>query len=168
VSAPIPPANGSSPIDRVLAHLEGVHRSGDGWMARCSHHSDRQASLSIKEGDAGRVLLHCHAGCDTRSVVESAGLAWVDLFPPGSRERFKPRVWKGAITMNPNGRPALASFGDDQVAALLGELARLARVRGTLDKRIVEQLRGVAQAVGVSPERLAEAARAALATDEPA
>lgn len=70
--------------------------------------------------------------------------------------------------MNAQGRPALASFGDDQVAALLGELARLAKVRGTLDKRIGAALKVVGEAVGVSSERLAEAARAALATEEPA
>jgi hypothetical protein len=165
---PSPKPNSSTPIDRVLSHFEGVHRSGAGWMARCPHHDDRYASLSVKEGVDGTVLLHCHAGCDTRSVVESAGLAWVDLFPPGSRERFKSRTWKGVITMNAQGRPAVASFGDDQVAALLGELARLAKVRGTLDKRIGAALKVVGEAVGVSSERLAEAARAALATEEPA
>jgi hypothetical protein len=156
------------PIDRVLSHLEGVRRSGPGWVAKCPHHNDRQASLSIKEGDGGTVLLHCFAGCGTADVVVSAGLAFVDLFPPGSRERLKPRVWMGVIPMNPNGRPALASFGDDRVAALLGELARLAKVRGTLDKPVATASKTVAAAVGVSPERLTEAARAAIETEEPA
>jgi hypothetical protein len=156
------------PIDNVLGHLQGVRRSGADWVARCPHHEDKQASLSVKEGDGGTVLLHCFAGCGTADVVVSAGLAFVDLFPPGSRERLKPRVWMGVIPMNPSGRPALASFGDDQVAALLGELARLAKVRGTLDKRIGAALKVVGEAVGVSSERLAEAARAALATEEPA
>jgi hypothetical protein len=156
------------PIDHVLSHLQGVRRSGEGWMARCSHHSDRQASLSIKEGSDGKVLLHCHAGCDTRSVVESAGLSWTDLFPPGHRERFRTRTWAGVIPMGPNGRPALECMGDDRAAAILGELARLARVRGTLDRPVGTALKAVAAAVGVSPERLTEAARAALATEEPA
>lgn len=156
------------PIDNVLGHLQGVRRSGVGWVARCPHHEDKQASLSVKEGDGGTVLLHCFAGCGTADVVVSAGLAFVDLFPPGSRERLKPRVWMGVIPMNSNGRPALASFGDDRVAALLGELARLAKVRGTLGKPAATALKAVAAAVGVSPERLTEAARAALATEEPA
>jgi hypothetical protein len=156
------------PIDNVLGNLQGVRRSGAGWVARCPHHEDKQASLSVKEGDGGTVLLHCFAGCGTADVVVSAGLAFVDLFPPGSRERLKPRVWLGVIPMGLNGRPALASFGDDRVAALLGELARLAKVRGTLDKPAATALKAVAAAVGVSPERLTEAARAALATEEPA
>jgi hypothetical protein len=156
------------PIDNVLGHLQGVRRSGAGYMAKCSHHDDRQASLSIREKDDGTVLIHCHRGCPNLDVVTSAGLAWVDLFPPGSRERFKSRTWLGVIPMGPNGRPTLECMGDDRVAALLGELARLAKVRGTLDKRIGAALKVVGEAVGVSSERLAEAARAALATEEPA
>jgi hypothetical protein len=144
------PNTSVSPLDRVLSHLAGVRRSGDAYVAKYPHHDDKQASLSIKEGDDGRVLLHCFAGCGTADVVVSAGLAFVDLFPPGSRERFKPRVWQGGIPMAPHGRPALAAFGDDQVAALLGEVARLSYVRGTLDKPIAQALRTVAGAVGVT------------------
>jgi hypothetical protein len=156
------------PIDRVLAHLEGVRRSGDGWTARCPHHDDRQASLSIKEGADGRVLLHCFAGCGNADVVVSAGLAFVDLFPPRSRERWQPRVWVGGVPMAPHGRPALRSLGDDVAASLLAELTRLAHVRGKLNPRVAAAVRVVAEAVGVSAERLTEAVRAALATEEPA
>lgn len=162
------PANSSAPIDRVLAHLDGVHRSGAGWMARCPHHGDRQASLSVREADDGKVLVHCHAGCANADIVMSAGLSFPDLFPAGTRERSKSRTWMGVITMNAQGRPALAAFGDDRVAALLGELARLSRVRGTLDKPVATALRALAAAVGVSPERLTEAVRGALATEESA
>jgi hypothetical protein len=165
VSAPIPPANGRSPIDRVLAHLEGVRRSGTGWVARCPHHTDRQASLSLKEGADGRVLLHCFAGCGNADIVVSAGLAFVDLFPPRSRERWQPRVWMGGVPMAPHGRPALESFGDDRTAAMLGELARLASVRGRLDTQVAAAMRLVAAAVDVSPERLREAVRSALETE---
>jgi hypothetical protein len=165
-----PPAasNSTRPIDNVLGHLQGVRRSGAGYMAKCSHHDDRQASLSIREKDDGTVLIHCHRGCPNLDVVTSAGLAWVDLFPPRSRERSKARTWLGAIPMGPNGRPALECMGDDRSAALLAELARLSHVRGTLDPRIVAALRVVAEAVGVNAERLAETTRAVLASEEPA
>jgi hypothetical protein len=166
----VPPQQRSSqpvgPTDNVLAHLHGVHRSGAGWMAKCPHHDDRTASLSIREAEDRKVLLHCMSGCSTTDVVQSAGLSMVDLFPPRSRERWQPRVWLGGIPMAPHGRPALASFGDDQVAALLGELARLAKVRNTLDKPVATALKALAAAVGVSPERLVEAVRGALATEE--
>jgi hypothetical protein len=163
--------NGSSsrrPVDAVLSHLQGVRRSGAGWMAKCPHHADRAPSLSVTEAADGKVLLHCHAGCSADSVRTSAGLAWVDLFPPGNRERFKARVWMGVITMNPQGRPALASFGDDTVAALLGEVARLSYVRGSFDKRIAAALLTVAAACGVDDVGLALAVDAALAEEDPA
>jgi len=145
-----------------------VLNSGDGYMARCPHHRDRTASLSVREGQEGRVMLHCHAGCPTVDVVESAGLSMVDLFAPGSRRRLQPRLWKGLVPMGPNGRPALECLGDDATAAMLGELARLARVRGRLEPPVAAAIKVVAKALGVDGERLTEAVRAALATDEPA
>src|SRR5690606_14689172 len=65
----------------VLARLEGVKRNGTGIMARCPAHDDREPSLSIAEGDDGRVLLTCHAGCPTRDIVARLGLGMADLFP---------------------------------------------------------------------------------------
>lgn len=73
----------SAPVDVVLSALDKVKKSGKGWLACCPAHDDRSPSLSISEGDDGRVLLHCYAGCDTRAVVESAGLKMADLFPEG-------------------------------------------------------------------------------------
>jgi hypothetical protein len=42
--------------DDILARLKGVHRSGDGWMARCPAHDDQNPSLSISCGQDGRIL----------------------------------------------------------------------------------------------------------------
>jgi hypothetical protein len=39
-------------------------------MAKCPAHDDRNPSLSIGEV-AGKVLLHCHAGCAQRDVIEA-------------------------------------------------------------------------------------------------
>lgn len=52
------------------------------WQALCPAHDDRNPSLSIGVGgDDGRILLHCHAGCDPRDVVEALGWDMADLFP---------------------------------------------------------------------------------------
>jgi hypothetical protein len=48
--------------------------------AQCPNHDDRQPSLSVTEGDDGRVLLHCHAGCEPEEVVHALGLEMKDLF----------------------------------------------------------------------------------------
>ena len=39
-------------------------------MARCPAHDDREPSLSIRDGGDGRVLVHCHAGCEQWRVIE--------------------------------------------------------------------------------------------------
>lgn len=72
----------SAPIDVVLARLDKVKAAGAGkWKACCPAHDDRDPSLSIREADDGKVLLHCWAGCDTESITAAIGLTICDLFP---------------------------------------------------------------------------------------
>jgi hypothetical protein len=68
-------------IDRILDRLERVHRQSSGWSARCPAHEDRHNSLSVSEGEDGKVLVHCFAGCSVEAVVASLGLTLGDLFP---------------------------------------------------------------------------------------
>jgi len=63
------------------------HASGPSWSACCPAHDDRHASLSIS-WDHDKVLLHCHAGCDTAAIVQALGLTLADLFveaPPATQ-----------------------------------------------------------------------------------
>ena len=68
-------------VQRVLDRLDGVRPTGSGYEARCPSHDDREPSLTIAHGDDGRVLLHCHAGCETKDVCTAIGLGLTDLFP---------------------------------------------------------------------------------------
>lgn len=69
--------------DLLLSRLDRVRRTGPGrWVARCPAHKDRTASLSIRELDDGRVLVHDFAGCDVEAVLAAVGLHLVDLYPP--------------------------------------------------------------------------------------
>lgn len=69
--------------DSLLSLLDGVKRTGQGkWLAKCPSHEDRTASLSIRELDDGRILIHCFAGCGVHEVVGSISLRIDDLFPP--------------------------------------------------------------------------------------
>jgi hypothetical protein len=69
--------------DSLLSMLNGVKRSGPGmWSAKCPGHEDRTASLSIRELDDGRVLVHCFAGCSVHEIVAAVGMELTDLFPP--------------------------------------------------------------------------------------
>jgi hypothetical protein len=65
----------------LLAALSGVKTSGAGWTAKCPAHEDRRASLSIGQGDDGRWLLKCHAGCATDAILSAINLERRDLFP---------------------------------------------------------------------------------------
>jgi hypothetical protein len=73
---------------RVLDRLERPKQVGPGrWIAPCPAHQDRSPSLSIRELDDGRLLLHDFGGCETSAVLASLGLEFSALFPerlPGS------------------------------------------------------------------------------------
>lgn len=68
------------PIDLVLGRLEGVRRSGAGWMSRCPAHDDRSPSLSVREADDQSVLVHCFKGCNAAEIVHAINLSLRDLF----------------------------------------------------------------------------------------
>jgi hypothetical protein len=65
----------------VAARLDRVTRTHKGFTARCPAHDDKNPSLSLCDGDDGRVLLHCHAGCSFEAIVEAIGLEAKDLAP---------------------------------------------------------------------------------------
>jgi len=71
----------TTPVERLLAKLPDAKRSGKGWSARCPAHDDRRASLSIAEGDDGRALVKCHAGCTVDAICAAVGLRVADLMP---------------------------------------------------------------------------------------
>jgi hypothetical protein len=68
----------------VLDLLEGVKAQPGSWSARCPAHEDRHNSLSVREAEDGKVLVHCFAGCSPENVVASVGLEMRDLFPAGA------------------------------------------------------------------------------------
>lgn len=75
-----------SPVEIVLDRLDRVKSTGPGtWAASCptaAHkQGDRSRGLSVREGDDGRVLIHCFAGCVAADVVGAIGLELVELFP---------------------------------------------------------------------------------------
>lgn len=72
-----------SQVDNLLQHLDKVKRTGaHTYQARCPAHDDRGPSLTIRDTDDGRILVHCFAGCDVQDVLDAVGLTFSDLFPP--------------------------------------------------------------------------------------
>lgn len=88
-------------LDDFLGRFESVKRQGSGFIARCPAHDDQNPSLSIKE-EKGKILLHCHAGCTTESIVSALGLSFSDLFTseePESKEISRPN---SSLSNSPN------------------------------------------------------------------
>jgi putative DNA primase/helicase len=77
----------TAPVQAVLDRLRGVKSTGVAkWIALCPVHeaegNGHRPSLSIGQGDDGRALVNCMAGCATGAVVNALGLKMADLFPP--------------------------------------------------------------------------------------
>lgn len=66
----------------ILDRLEGVKQTGPSrWLAKCPAHEDKSPSLSVRELDDGRLLLHDFGGCHTQAVLDALGLEMSALFP---------------------------------------------------------------------------------------
>ncbi|MFO0795921.1 MAG: DUF3987 domain-containing protein [Gemmataceae bacterium] len=81
-----------TPAETLLAKLPGAVPSGKGWAAKCPAHKDRRASLSVAEGDDGRALVRCHAGCTAEAVTAAVGLSLRDLMPEPTVRRVNRSV----------------------------------------------------------------------------
>ena len=53
-----------------IARELGGKRSGAGYVAKCPAHDDFNPSLSLRDS-GGQLLVHCHAGCEQRDVVDA-------------------------------------------------------------------------------------------------
>ncbi len=76
----------------VAQALGGASRSGAGWKAQCPCHGDRTSSLTLADGEDGKLLVKCHAGCDQSSLVDT--LKGRGLWPekPIAEAKVKPRI----------------------------------------------------------------------------
>lgn len=60
-----------------VARRLGGKPKGGGYLVRCPAHRDRTPSLSVDDGDDGRLLVHCFAGClslDVLAALRRAGV----------------------------------------------------------------------------------------------
>jgi hypothetical protein len=75
--------SGGIAYQRILSALQStnrrvVDRSGRA-MAQCPAHDDGNPSLAVTAIE-GQALIHCHAGCDVKSIVDALGMTLADLF----------------------------------------------------------------------------------------
>ena len=67
-------------IEDFLSRLEGVSGGNGQYKAKCPAHDDKKASLSVGKGRDNKIVMKCHAGCNTVDVLEAMGLTESDLF----------------------------------------------------------------------------------------
>lgn len=76
--------------DAILSRLSNVKGNGTKYRAKCParDHSSGNSTLSLLFNDDGRILIHCHGGCEANDILESIGLTLSDLYPDGAIRDF--------------------------------------------------------------------------------
>lgn len=56
-----------------IAHslMAKPRRNREGYIVNCVCHDDRHPSLSIRDGEGGKVLVYCFRGCDPREILKT-------------------------------------------------------------------------------------------------
>lgn len=102
MTSPNPTPRGHGPAEAVLSCADGVKRTGPGrWMVKSPlNPTQKTGSVSVRELDDGRVLVHDFAGSATADILAAWGLEMGDLFPeplerPEGGHRPVRRPWLG-------------------------------------------------------------------------
>ena len=73
-------------MSEIQAYLNAIQRitgrtpkpSGDQWIGCCPIHEadghSHKPSLTLRQGDKQAVIVHCHAGCDSREILRVLGV----------------------------------------------------------------------------------------------
>lgn len=90
----IPSLNGDMDAEAITVLLGGKWRGRYG-SCRCPAHDDSKPSLSVSNADDGKILVHCHTGCDQMTVVEK--LKAMQLWPEAERIEWMLRPASAAV-----------------------------------------------------------------------
>lgn len=84
----------SNQLDVFLSRLNKVRKTGkNSYISCCPAHGDNNPSMTITEGNDGRVLAHCFSQqCSITDIAEAVGLSISDLMPENvGYHRLKPK-----------------------------------------------------------------------------
>lgn len=83
-------------LKEASTYFDGVTRFNDNsFQCKCPVHNDHTASMTVSKGKKG-ILIHCHAGCETKSILEAVGLRESDLFYDSNVTKVK-QDWKDRL-----------------------------------------------------------------------
>lgn len=78
-------------FQKIKQALDGINQADGSFFCLCPAHDDRDPSLHVTEQD-GKLLIHCHAGCEQKAVIEAlrAQDLWTEA--PNHTPHLKPRT----------------------------------------------------------------------------
>ena len=83
-------------LKEASTYFDGVTRFNDNsFQCKCPVHNDHTASMTVSKGKKG-ILIHCHAGCEIKSILEAVGLRESDLFYDSNVTKVK-QDWKDRL-----------------------------------------------------------------------
>lgn len=94
-------------VNEVISRIPGTHRRNGGrnsFQCCCPAHKDKEASLTVSEGDKGKPVLFCHAGCKTEDILNAIGLELSDLNEDKPAQTWKSRLEWYMSEKAPNGK----------------------------------------------------------------
>lgn len=128
----------------ILRFEEPIKRTQTGYLVRCPAHEDKQASLSVTQGNDGKILVKCFAGCAFTEIVSALGLEPKDLFPEKATD------WKPARPpqRKPIQKPKPDNDVNDPLAVAAGsdpepksEIETIYSYRDALDREVYQAIR---------------------------
>jgi putative DNA primase/helicase len=144
--------------DRIGLALNG-RRNGNGWLVSCpvlSHgngRGDRNPSLSVSDGDDGRLLLKCFAGCGFNDIMDELrgrGLlgrecSVVSRFTPRPVPRIKPEPDKIALEIWQQAEPIYGTIAEEylQLRGITLTPPALCHHRGAMVAAVTQPYHGI-------------------------
>jgi putative DNA primase/helicase len=58
-------------VERIAKACGKAKRTGDEFSCLCPAHDDKNPSCSVKASEEGKLLAHCHAGCEQEKVWQA-------------------------------------------------------------------------------------------------
>lgn len=128
-----------SQIERIIERIKSsglkVSKRPKGYMTCCPAHQDKTPSLSVKEADNGKVLVHCFGGCKPRDVMAAIGLELKDLFADSLSPEERLKYEREKLEDRRNYLEILLSIaGNPQVQLSTDDLETAAAAKEEFDK----------------------------------
>jgi hypothetical protein len=79
-----------SKLDNFVSRLSKAKRTGkDSWIACCPAHDDKSPSMTVREAEDGKLLIHCFAECSVENIIGALGLGFDDIMPDRVSDEYR-------------------------------------------------------------------------------